>query len=324
MVQTWVAATAGEFFTNLVTGVKDGDPLALVIVGIVALVILRFVLARWMWTLVKQAVIFGGLAYGVYRASGALTDRGYETIGLTLRYGGFAVLAILLFAMLYMFFLRRAREKDAADRKAGKVSAGETGGGTTMRVGGGPLKGQGLPVTHEATKREKSPASAGPDDSPGRLEDVLSKVNVLGASKDQNILTVFVLIMVAEFGVFTSKTIPAPNAQIGMVLFGIFLVAAVVFVKTSYKNYWTGVRHFVFATVFALVLAVVMLAYWQAEYCDADQLAEGETVDECPDHAMEPLTLATATNPNFFFASDGLIAAITGVAFSTLLTKGGG
>lgn len=320
---------AGKFFANLFTGVASGDPLSLVVVSIVALLILRFVLARWMWTLLKQTIIFGGLGYGVWFASGAITDRWGAGVGAAFRYGGLAIVGILFFAMVYLFFLRRARENASGTQKSpegkARASAAATApGAPRITKAGTPPGAPPAKATAAAAPTAASAAPDLPDEHHSRLEDMLKKVNVLGAAKDQNLLTVFVLILVAEFGVFTSKTVAAPSARIGMILFAIFLVGAIIFVKSSYKNYWTGVRHFVFATAFAVVLSVLMLVYWQTTYCDTSMLDANMTGGECPVSAQAAIDWSLALSPSFYFASDALIASITGVAFSTLLTKGAG
>lgn len=327
-----------DFVKNLFTGALAGDMLSLFVVGLVVLLLIRLLFARWVFTLSKQLLLFGGLGFAVWWSSGEITERFGQNAGYAvLAVGGLVTLA-MLWAMLYTFFKRRAREgassavtkrgqraeKGGPARIASKKARSEPGKATRTRVGSGILGGQGLKVHQESASPEVSfetaPAAAGgggggagggatptggaPVQAHGHgLEDVLSKINVLGANKDQSLLTVMVLILVAQFGVFTSKTIAAPSAQVGMVIAGVFAAGAVVFVKTSYQNYWRGVTHFVFATVFAVGLSVLMLVYWQTE----------------PDYSW-----AQAMNPYIYFASDGLIAAITAVAFSTLLTKGGG
>ena len=335
-----VAGDARTFVTDLFTGAWHGDPFSMLIVGIAVLIVLRFAAVRWVYEIAKQTFIFGGLAYGVWLGSAEIGERYSEGWGRGIRYGGLAVVATLFFIMVYMFFLREARAKDAARRRASSAGLALEGrgpmggtvtvrpGGESMRVGSGPLQHQGLPVHRQATPATVEAPGRPPDaaalrgDPPAettKVEDVLRKLNVLGTSRDQSLLTVMVLILVAEFGVFTSRTIAAPNATVGMFLFGGFALAAVVYVKTSYAKYWTGVQHFVFATVFAIALSVVMLVYWQGEFCTN----AATSLDDCSPDQVAALSWRRALTPSFYFSSDGLIATISGVAFSTLLTKGG-
>ncbi len=320
----------GEFITNIFTNAFEGDLLSLVVLAIVALIILKFVAARWVFTLVKQIMIFGGLAFAVgYGAfgDGGIGDRYGDTAGQVFLVVGGTIVAGLFFIMLYMFFLRRRREKaliaegmdpEEVRKTVSAKRSQKAGRSTSMRVGAGSLSGQGMPVHYQRAGGSKAAAAgaaggggsgaaagtgaaAAPADAEmSRMEETLKKMNVLGATKEQNLLTVSVLILVAQFGVFTSRTVAAPNAGVGMALFAIFVVAAAVFVMTAYENRMKGIVHFVYATIFALVASVVLLVYWQGN------------------------SWTTAVDPGFFFASDALIAAITGVAFSTLLTKGGG
>lgn len=317
----------GGFIARIFTKAFEGDLLSLVVLAIVALIIIKFVAARWVFTLAKQTMIFGGLAFAVgYGAfgDGGIGDRFGDTAGQVFLVVGGTIVAGLFFVMLYIFFLRRRREKaliaEGMDPEQARktVAAKKSGRGASMRMGAGSLSGQGLPVHYEKAGRPKATGAAASGGGGGavpmggataatpadmeasRMEETLKKMNVLGATKEQNLLTVSVLILVAQFGVFTSRTVAAPNAGVGMALFGIFVVAAAVFVMTAYENRMKGIVHFVYATIFALVASVVLLVYWQGN------------------------SWAVAVDPGFFFASDALIAAITGVAFSTLLTKGGG
>jgi FtsH-binding integral membrane protein len=340
-----VALDAREFFMNLFTGALRGDFLSLVVVASVALVVLRFTVAKWLFTLIKQIVIFGGLAFAVWFGAHAIEARWGPAAGQAVLYVGGTVVLGLFFIMLYMFFLRRAREKEMLARGVDpRVAKRTTPNRTAMRVGAGPLAGQGVPVHYE--KASVMPVAAGAGSGQGmaagvgyataaprpvdhdasRLEETLKKLNILGAAKEQNLVTVAVLILVAQFGVFTSRTISAPNHSVGLVLFSIFIALSVVFVKTAYKNYLKGITHFTFAIIFAFVLSALILVYWQQRFACGD-FPQAELIDAaCMGAAATdevPITWATVVDPRFYFASDGLIAAITGVAFSTLLTKGG-
>lgn len=342
----------GEFFRNIFTGAFDGDLLSIVVLAIVALIILRFIAARWVFVLVKQIMIFGGLGFAVWYGAfgdGGIGDRWGETAGQAFLVVGGAIVTVLFFIMLYMFAVRRKREKalvasgmhpDEARKiafgKGAKSMEGKKGKKSTMRVGSGSLQGQGLPVHFQKSSPKAAGAGGGGGSTQGsgqhpedlevsRMEETLKRMNVLGATKEQNLLTVSVLILVAQFGVFTSRTVSAPNATVGMTLFGIFVVAAAVFVMTAYEDRMKGIIHFVYATIFALVLSGFLLVYWAQTFeCGGYNNAELIS-DACANGADNAaVTWATVLQPRFYFASEGLIAMITGVAFSTLLTKGGG
>ncbi|MBW3583205.1 MAG: hypothetical protein KY455_08925 [Euryarchaeota archaeon] len=350
LAQANTVDTAKDFFINIFTGVQDGDIFSLIVVGIGIWILARLLFARWVFTIVNNTMIAGGLGYAVWWGAKWLeTEKGMTTASQVLLIGGGLLVFFLYFAMIYTAILRHQREKNVPDKPAkakGKVAV--TGanpstafgrkttvrpGATTTRIGAGPLQHQNIPIhqtkepaTVEFEETGQAPggakptaAGAEPLHETNRLEDVLGKMNILGKSSDQNIMTVMVLILVAEFGVFTGKTIAAPTAQTGMFLAAIFAVGAIVFVKTSYKDYWRGVRHFVFATLFAVGLSLVMLVYWQT-WCDPGVAAAAAECVEMTGNSR----WSTVLNPNYYFASDGLIAAISAVAFSTLLTKGGG
>ncbi len=342
-VGTW------DFITNIFTNAFSGDLLAIVVLSILALLILKFIVARWVFTLVKQIVIFGGLAFAVWFGSRAIGVEFGRIAELVVLIVGGAVVTVLFFIMLYMFFLRRGREKaalkagmsqeEARNYAYGKgANAMKDSKGTGMRIGAGSLQRQGLPVHYQKSGKATaaggggggsaggaSRASAPADEEESRLEETLKKMNILGATKQQNLLTVSVLILVAQFGVFTSRTVSAPTASVGTVLFAIFLAAATIFVMTAYDDRMKGLVHFVYATIFALALSGLLLVYWVQTFdCSAYGNAQAIS-DACANGAQEAtITWGTVLQPRFYFASEGLIAMITGVAFSTLLTKGGG
>ncbi len=120
------------------------------------------------------------------------------------------------------------------------------------------------------------------------LKDMFSWDSV---KADKSILSVLTFMVVAQFGVFSSKTIAAPNIQTGMILFVGFFLAAFFFIRQSYKKYATGLMHFLFALVIGFVLSIVLGAAW-------NEMAWTELIS---------LT---------YFKTDSLIALISGMALS--------
>ncbi len=93
--------------------------------------------------------------------------------------------------------------------------------------------------------------------------DVFSKDYLLNSLKDdKSLLAVLSYVIVAQFGVFSSITVSAPNPQAGLVFLVIFLVGAFVFIKTTYHDYAKGVRHFIVASFFGVPLSIVLGLFW--------------------------------------------------------------
>ncbi len=117
----------------------------------------------------------------------------------------------------------------------------------------------------------------------------------LGALKsDKRIGAVIAYIVIAEFGVFSSKTIAAPTVEAGLMFFIAFLLASVVFVRLTYHDYWRGLRHLIAALVFGGVLSIILGYFWGG--IPLDQL----------------LSLS-------YFTTDALVALITGLALSLFM-----
>jgi len=131
------------------------------------------------------------------------------------------------------------------------------------------------------------------------LEPALQKINKENLSleslkSDKHIGVVIAYIIIAEFGVFSSKTIAAPTISAGLMFFFIFLLASVVFIRMTYHNFWKGFQHLIAALVIGGTLSIILGYFWGA--IPLDQL----------------LSLS-------YFTTDALVALITGLALSLFM-----
>ncbi|EHQ36527.1 hypothetical protein [Methanoplanus limicola] len=117
-------------------------------------------------------------------------------------------------------------------------------------------------------------------------------------SRDNPIGTVILYLIVAEFGIFSSKTISAATPETGLVFFIIFMALAFVFIKYTYKCYMTGLKHLAAAFVIGFLLSVVLGHFWGAI----------------------PLKDLLSVN---YFSSDALVALITGLSLSLFMSSKG-
>ncbi len=115
---------------------------------------------------------------------------------------------------------------------------------------------------------------------------------------DKNIGAVLTYLVIAQFGVFSSKTISAPTEIVGMGFFAIFLVAALLFIHQSYHDYKRGIQHFLVALVFGGALSVLLGHFWGN--IDIDQL----------------LSMG-------YFATDSLVALTTSLSVSLFMGSKG-
>ncbi len=81
-------------------------------------------------------------------------------------------------------------------------------------------------------------------------------------SSDRSLMAVISYVIIAEFGIFSSPTLPAPSVEAGMIFFGVFFVGAFIFIRTSYKSYVKGVVHLLVATAFAIALSIFLGHFW--------------------------------------------------------------
>lgn len=126
----------------------------------------------------------------------------------------------------------------------------------------------------------------------------LKPSNILASFHDRSLLAVLSYMVVAEFGVISGVTISAPNETVGLIFFAMFLVAALVFIKSTYHNYLTGLKHLFVALSFGALLSVVLSNVWLT--VPLDQL----------------LSLA-------YFKSNALVALVTGLAVSLFMGSKG-
>jgi len=117
-------------------------------------------------------------------------------------------------------------------------------------------------------------------------------------TSDRSIMAVISYVIIAEFGIFSSPTVPAPDVSAGMIFFGVFFVGAFIFIKTTYKNYVKGIAHLLVATVFAIGLSVFLGHFW----------------------GKIPLESLLSIN---YFGTTALVAVVTGIAVSLLMGSKG-
>jgi hypothetical protein len=120
------------------------------------------------------------------------------------------------------------------------------------------------------------------------------KLSFESLKSDKHIGAVIAYIIIAEFGVFSSKTNAAPTIEAGLMFFVAFLLASVVFIRLTYLDYGRGLRHLAAALVIGGVLSVILGFFWGG--IPLDQL----------------LSLS-------YFATDALVALITGLALSLFM-----
>ena len=113
---------------------------------------------------------------------------------------------------------------------------------------------------------------------------------------DKKLGAAIAYLIVAEFGVISSKTVPAPNETVGLIFFLAFILAAFYFIRQTYASYSTGLRHFFAVFLIGFILSVILGYFWNS------------------------YTLQELLSPAYF-ATDSLVAFVTGIAISLFMAK---
>lgn len=135
-------------------------------------------------------------------------------------------------------------------------------------------------------------------ESPDEKKTLMEELSLRAIREDKRIGIVVAYIVIAEFGVFSSKTIAAPTVQAGLLFFIGFMLASIVFVRLTYHDYWRGLRHLGAALVIGGLLSLLLGFFWGN--IPLDQLLSIQ-----------------------YFATDSLVALVTGLALSLFMGGGG-
>jgi len=129
-------------------------------------------------------------------------------------------------------------------------------------------------------------------------EEQQSIIPFLNIHKDNSVGMVIIYLIIAEFGIFSSKTIAAASAETGLYFFLIFMAAAFIFIRLTYHNYLTGLRHFAVVALLGFGLSIILGHFWGGI----------------------PLNNLLSIE---YFGSDALVALITGIALSLFMSGKG-
>jgi len=202
---------------------------------------------------------------------------------------GFAAFAIALYVALHslrMYHKGEEKPEDISEEEA-PATAVSPQVGEIKRAAGEKEPAAGAP---------EQPAV--PEGKPGKKETLGTKVrdeiSLTALKNDKRIGAVVAYIIIAEFGVFSSKTTHAPNIETGLIFFGGFMLASLIFIRLTYSDYYRGLRHLGAAVLIGGVLSLILGYFWGGI----------------------PLDQLFSLN---YFATDALVALITGIALSLFM-----
>jgi len=171
---------------------------------------------------------------------------------------GFVAISTSLFVALRSYYEAREEPGTGPDTGApgtaeeGAASPGPEPAHTPVHEGETPfLQSQAGLATVSITTQPAPPppadAAPAPEGVGGTLTAVKDSLSVSSLKSDKSLGAVLAYLVIAQFGVFSSKTMPAPSFQVGLAFFAIFLIAGLFFIHFTYNNYLTGIRHLVMA-----------------------------------------------------------------------------
>jgi hypothetical protein len=261
-------AQAQAYATHLLTGALAGDLFSLGVVGVVVLILLLFVfrVTLWVFVLIKHAFLSIFILASLALFEIALLQRidlaSPDPFLLAVAIAG-TVLGLFAFLVSLVSVKRHAREKESFKE-----------------------------VQAERKSKEEKPLAYHP--TTVEMPKTFSTQALKAQVNERSLLAVFSYVVIAQFGIFSSRTFPAPSVEIGLAVFAIFYIAAFVFIRTSYTHYAKAVFHLLTASIFGFVLSLILGHYWAA----------------IPFETLFSLG---------YFQTDCLVALVTGTAVSLLM-----
>ncbi len=281
---------------DIITKAMQGDVTTIALIGIGAivsfvLIVLLVELAAWLLGIIKRFFLFlivlGSTGLFFFSFQNKIFSPNPD-IGLVI-----AGLIGLVFALIALAISALSLKKEIQKPQEERVS---------------DVKSEMKRLVVEQFENEldnRITTQARPEITPTQIQptkllsnQALNPSSILASFHDRSLLAVLSYMVVAEFGVISGVTISAPNENVGLIFFAIFLIAAFVFIKSTYHNYLTGLKHLLIALIFGAVLSVILSNVWL-------------TVP-----LPELLSLA-------YFKSNALVALVTGLAVSLFMGSKG-
>jgi len=268
-----MASSGGDYMMALPAKVQSGDLFAIMVAFILiycaAILVKKFSVV--VMDSIKKVVIFFIIAVAAYIF---LNDFLFRVIaqGLTVDNVIFGITGLLcgLLAVgiaLYSVVKSLKKTQKGKEAKEGKIS-------TPVPEG---------PAGVTPTGEEKTETYLG---------------QFLNHTRDNTLGMVILYLIIAEFGIFSSKTIAASTGEAGLTFFIIFMAAALIFIKLVYHDYTTGLKHLGVAFVLGFALSLVLGHFWGGI----------------------PIEVLLSMN---YFSSDALVALITGISLSLFMSSKG-
>jgi hypothetical protein len=199
---------------------------------------------------------------------------------------GFIAISISLYVAIRSFYDARTSLPRPESGVQARTGDPQTFADISSRSGGMPFIHPTVP-TPDATL-------AGESGNGSIISNMKETLSISSLKNDRSLGAVLAYLVIAQFGVYSSMTIPAPSFQVGVAFFAIFIIAGLFFIHFTYNNYLTGLRHLIMAILVGTTIAIILGHFW---------------ADIPLDQLLSPL----------FFQSDALVALVTGLALSLFM-----
>lgn len=296
-----------SYVTSLIdtmpSAIMQGDTFALTItlIAFFILVVIINQLTGLLIRFLKKVILFIIVALAFWQFiimfSARVATEGFTTDTLVFGAAGFIIgfisLIISLYVALHSYYESQQEAKSSVSSPADEAVSGQPPVPSLMPdAPGSPLQSTGEVSTPSAPPA-REPAS--PDKSVGStLSAMKDSLSVSTLKSDKSLGAVLAYLVIAQFGVFSSKTMPAPSFQVGIAFFTLFLLAGLIFIHFTYNNYLTGLRHLFMAIIIGTIIALILGYFWGN------------------------IPLETLLSPAFF-QTDALVALVTGLALSLFM-----
>jgi len=144
--------------------------------------------------------------------------------------------------------------------------------------------------------KESKPAVYTLESKPAEQKSIFNTLKEDVLFKEKSITNIIIYLTIAEFGIFSSPTKTAPNVEIGLTFFSVFLLASIFFIKKIYKDFYLGLKQYGIALVFGFILSVILGHFW----------------------GNEDLSVLFSLQ---YFTTTSLVALITGIAVSLFMSS---
>ncbi|MDO9539675.1 MAG: PAS domain-containing protein [Methanocalculus sp.] len=115
-------------------------------------------------------------------------------------------------------------------------------------------------------------------------------------TEDSALGRIIIYLIIAEFGIFSSRTLAASTSEAGMTFFIIFMGACFIFIRLVYTDYIIGLKHFGVVFLLGFLLSLLLGHFWGG------------------------IPLETLISLEYF-GSEALVALITGISLSLFMSS---